>query len=155
MHLNCEFIAVPRIVLNDKDLSSTDKLLLGLVVSLTLNKGYCFASNKYLSNVLNVSTRTISTCLSELKTQEYIIVKNDNKRKIYLNKEKIPTKASAIKEETNAQGIEKKFYHNKNNKYKNDIKVPEWFENQDSIKEELATKEEQMQIDELLKEYQD
>ena len=64
MTLNCDFIAVPRIVLSDENLTSTDKLLMGLITSLTLKYDYCFASNKYLSDTLNTSKRTINYSLS-------------------------------------------------------------------------------------------
>ena len=36
MQLDCTFSITPRIVLSDKNLSSTEKLLMGLIVSLTL-----------------------------------------------------------------------------------------------------------------------
>ena len=39
------FIAVPRIVLKDNRYSSTDKLVLGMINSLSNNKGYCYAKN--------------------------------------------------------------------------------------------------------------
>ena len=47
--------------------------------------GFCYASNKYLSNLLKVSRRTITSCISSLKRKNYIKVENDpNMRKIYL-----------------------------------------------------------------------
>ena len=62
---------------------------------------------------MNVTKRTISKSLSNLKTQNYIIISYENQaRKIYLNKEKVMTKTSIPVEEKFQSNIEKKFYHN-------------------------------------------
>ena len=93
--LDCEFIMTPRILFNDRNLSKTDCSVLGLIISLTLKNGYCYASNEYLANYVKVSKRTISDSLSKIKRLKYIIVKyENNNRRIYLNNEKIPTKVA-------------------------------------------------------------
>lgn len=82
---NLKYVEVPMIVLLDNDISSTSKLLMGLITTLTMKEGFCYASNKYLSNLLKVSRRTITSCISYLKRKNYIKVENDpNMRKIYL-----------------------------------------------------------------------
>ena len=82
---NLKYVEVPMIVLFDNDISSTSKLLMGLITTLTMKEGFCYASNKYLSNLLKVSRRTITSCISSLKRKNYIKVENDpNMRKIYL-----------------------------------------------------------------------
>ena len=82
---NLKYVGVPMIVLLDNDISSTSKLLMGLITTLTMKEGFCYASNKYLSNLLKVSRRTITSCISSLKRKNYIKVENDpNMRKIYL-----------------------------------------------------------------------
>ena len=82
---NLKYVEVPMIVLLDSDISSTAKLLMGLITTLTMKEGFCYASNKYLSNLLKVSRRTITSCISSLKRKNYIKVENDpNMRKIYL-----------------------------------------------------------------------
>lgn len=152
MHLNCEFIIVPRIVLNDNNLSQTDKLLFGLIVSLTFKKHYCFASNKYLSKIINVSVRTITNSLSTLKSENYIFIKyEDKKRKIFLNNEKVLQNSSSKNAKNCEDSIEDNCYHNINTKYKNNIKVPKWFTNNDLIKEEKASKEEIEELERKLK----
>ena len=79
----------PRIVFNDKCLSNTDRVVLSLIVSLTLKKGYCYANNNYLASYINSSKRTIGNSLSKLKKLEYIKIKYiETKRRIYLNTEK-------------------------------------------------------------------
>lgn len=82
---NLKYVEVPMIVLLDNDISSTSKLLMGLITTLTMKEGFCYASNKYLSNLLKVSRRTITSCISSLKRRNYIKVENvPNMRKIYL-----------------------------------------------------------------------
>ena len=82
---NLKYVEVPMIVLLDNDISSTSKLLMGLITTLTMKEGFCYASNKYFSNLLKVSRRTITSCISSLKRKNYIKVENDpNMRKIYL-----------------------------------------------------------------------
>ncbi|MGN1358303.1 MAG: helix-turn-helix domain-containing protein [Bacilli bacterium] len=82
---NLKYVEVPMIVLLDSDISSTAKLLMGLITTLTMKEGFCYASNKYLSNLLKVSRRTITSCITSLKRKNYIKVENDpNMRKIYL-----------------------------------------------------------------------
>ena len=82
---NLKYVEVPMIVLLDNDISSTSKLLMGLITTLTMKEGFCYASNKYLSNLMKVSRRTITSCITSLKRKNYIKVENDpNMRKIYL-----------------------------------------------------------------------
>ena len=82
---NLKYIEVPMIVLLDKDLSSTSKLLMGLITTLTMLEGFCNASNRYLSSIMKVSKRTITTCITLLRRKNYIVVDNTpNMRKIYL-----------------------------------------------------------------------
>jgi hypothetical protein len=82
---NLKYVEVPMIVLVDNDISSTSKLLMGLITTLTMKEGFCYASNKYLSNLMKVSKRTITTCITLLRRKNYIKVENEpNMRKIYL-----------------------------------------------------------------------
>ena len=82
---NLKYVEVSMIVLLDEDISSTSKLLMGLITTLTMKEGFCYASNKYLSNLMKVSRRTITSCITSLKRKKYIKVENDpNMRKIYL-----------------------------------------------------------------------
>ena len=82
---NLKYVEVPMIVLLDEDISSTSKLLMGLITTLTMKEGFCYASNRYLSNLMKVSRRTITSCITSLKRKNYIKVEIDpNMRKIYL-----------------------------------------------------------------------
>lgn len=64
---NLKYVEVPMIVLLDEDISSTSKLLMGLITTLTMKEGFCYASNRYLSNLMKVSRRTITSCIASLK----------------------------------------------------------------------------------------
>ena len=156
----------PRILFNDRNLSKTDCSVLGLIISLTLKNGYCYASNEYLANYINVSKRTISDSLSKIKRLKYIIVKyENNNRRIYLNTEKIPTKIATEVEENCSKGVATDCDHNINSDYKREYNktknfkkqgiVPYWLEHPEVCKSEPLNEEEQKELDELLKEIQE
>ena len=69
------------IKMNDSSLSETDRMVMGLIISLTLKNTYCYASNEYLEKYINKSQRTINYSLSKLKKLEYIKVKFENGKK--------------------------------------------------------------------------
>ena len=76
-----------RILFNDKNLTRTNTDLLSLIISLTLKNNYCFVTNKYLTNYINTSERTISYSLPKFKELKYVfVIKVNRQRKIYLNK---------------------------------------------------------------------
>lgn len=73
-------------VLKDIRLNSTDKIIYGLIKSLSNNKGYCFATNNYIGKRANLSKSTISNTISKLKKYNYIKIKTINyQRRIYIN----------------------------------------------------------------------
>lgn len=155
-----------RILFNDKNLTRTDTDLLRLIISLTLKNDYCFATNKYLANYINTSERTISYLLSKFKELKYIFIKRVNgNRRIYLNKEKIPTKIadenatgcsndSAIDCDYNINS-KNKIEYNKIKKFKREGIVPEWMKNPDLCKSKPMTEEEQKKFDIQVKELQE
>lgn len=66
-------------------INSTDKLVYGVIKALSNNKGYCYASNDYISKKVNLSKRTISKSISNLRKANYIRVETINyQRNIYL-----------------------------------------------------------------------
>ena len=145
MRLDCEFIMTSRILFNDKSLSRTDIDLLSLIISLTLNSGYCYASNNFLARYINTSIRTISGSLSKLKDLKYIIIKyNNGSRRIYLNNKMIPIKTSSRVETFCSKDIDDFCYHNINNKYKikKNSKLPDWMNNSYLCMESIAEKKE-------------
>ena len=93
------YIIVLDSVLKNIKLNSTDKLVLGIVYSLSIKDNICFAKNDYFATQLNVSIRTISSTLSKLRKLNLIKVETKNHlRQIYLN-EKLKQNISCCIEE--------------------------------------------------------
>lgn len=150
----------PRILFNDKKLSRTEIEVLSTIISLALKNDYCYANNEYLANYINSSKRTITNSLSKLKELNYIKINYvNNKRKIYLNLEKITTIVSCGGEATCYDDIAKSCYHKRNNRKENNNKykkvepVPYWLEHPEVCKEEPMTEEELAEMAELMKEF--
>lgn len=84
---------LPNIVLFDKEISSTSKLLYCLISSLCAEKGYCYAQNQYLADMLGLSKFNITRLLNELN--KYLNTENASsfKRRIFINSTsaKMPT----------------------------------------------------------------
>lgn len=88
---------IPAEILLNKDLSDKEKIILSMILYLSDETGSCFASNKYIASIVNVSSDRVSKIVSSLKKKEYIEVtlnfKVDSKevesRQIIPNKEKI------------------------------------------------------------------
>lgn len=84
---NMKYAIVPISNLSDLRLNSTDKLVMGVIVSLS-RKRACVATNNYLSRQLELSTRTISKTLSKLSDKNLISIKYEkDNRKIYSSME--------------------------------------------------------------------
>ena len=66
---------IPAEILLDKDLSDKEKIILSMILYLSEEKGSCFASNKYIANIVNVTSDRVSKIISSLKEKEYIRVK--------------------------------------------------------------------------------
>ena len=75
----------------DPDIKNELNLLL-IISSLTAEKGYCFASNKYFAEIFNTTEETISRKIKKLEKKEYITIEYEKhgsqiiSRKIRLTK---------------------------------------------------------------------
>lgn len=49
---------IPATVLYNKELKANEKLLYAIITSLACKEGYCFATNKYLAEKLDVNPKT-------------------------------------------------------------------------------------------------
>ena len=65
------FVHIPEWVLT-KGITSTEKMVFGLVVGLSNEKGYCFASNEKFAEILNLSAMTIKRSLKKLEDNNLI-----------------------------------------------------------------------------------
>ena len=78
-------IVIESSIVKSNSINSTDKLVYGIIKAFTNNLGYCYASNDYISKKINLSKRTISKSISNLKRANYIRVETVNyQRNIYL-----------------------------------------------------------------------
>lgn len=68
------YAIIPASVRYDKNLSPNSKLLYGEITALSNEKGYCWANNAYFSHLYDVSNRTITNWVNELKKAGHIIV---------------------------------------------------------------------------------
>ena len=98
--------------------------------------------------------------MSKLKTLKYITIRYDNnKRRIYLNVEKIPTKVANGSAEYCSQENASNCNHNINsNKYKKKYNkrteiIPYWMEHPEVCVSKPLSEEEQVEMDELFKEF--
>lgn len=155
---------MPVQVGTDNALTLQDKMLYCQILSLTKKSGFCFATNSYLSKLNNVTTKTISKSISNLRNNNYIRVeyqkenRNDSKRKIFMTNKVVLKKTSRGTEENVNTGMEDNYYRNnrknkKINKYNANNSVPWWLN--EEIKEKTATLEEQEEMEKLLSEFKD
>ena len=84
--MNDKFLKLNYSVLEDKSLSDKDKIVLSIISSLTNNKGYAYATNKYISDIVKCTPKTISKCINHLKRLNYLSITDSKsyKRKMYL-----------------------------------------------------------------------
>ena len=123
------YSVIPATVLYNKELKANEKLLYAIITSLACKEGYCFASNKYLAEKLDVNPKTISSWISDLKDRGFIIVeliRNENKqiiqRRIYINDVPYPLNNGYQYQSKNGQAIHQKVEDNNirnNNKINN------------------------------------
>ena len=65
---------MPSEILINNKLSDKEKIILSMIIYLSKDKGYCFATNNYFSNILNVTVVSISRIINSLKKKNYIKV---------------------------------------------------------------------------------
>lgn len=68
------YAIIPANVRYDKELTPNAKLLYGEITALCNEKGYCWASNSYFSELYKVSKKSISTWISQLAKKKYVNV---------------------------------------------------------------------------------
>jgi len=85
-------IGIPAEVLFHPKLSSTEKILYGLIRNLAHGEKGCYASNTWIAGLLGLNPQTISNSIGNLQTWELIIITRSKQhntvtRHIYLNPE--------------------------------------------------------------------
>lgn len=66
------FSVIPARVRDDRTLRPNGKLLYGELSALAQSEGYCWASNAYLANILDLSAKTIEALLRQLDKSGHI-----------------------------------------------------------------------------------
>jgi len=66
---------IPAEILLNQDLSDKEKIILAIILYLSEETKSCFASNKYIANIVNVTHERVSKIISSLKDKGYIRVK--------------------------------------------------------------------------------
>ena len=74
---------IPAEILLNEELSDKEKIILAMILYLSEETSSCFASNKYIANIVKVTADRVSKIISSLKEKNYIKVKlkykTDNK----------------------------------------------------------------------------
>ena len=68
-------IWIPAEILLNEDLSDKEKIILSIILYLSEETKSCFASNKYIANIVNVTHERVSKIISSLKDKGYVSVK--------------------------------------------------------------------------------
>lgn len=83
------FLQIPKSVAFNSNLSPMARLVYGHILSLSYDKGYCWASNEYIADQIGIKTRQLQNIIKELDQVELIKIqidwkqKNQSRRKIY------------------------------------------------------------------------
>ncbi|WP_019236201.1 helix-turn-helix domain-containing protein [Staphylococcus warneri] len=94
----------------DNRLTDSEKILFAEITSLSNKYGYCTASNNYFSKLYEVTKRTISARINNLKKQGYLKIEFDYKGNEVKQRRMYPmTQTSIPIEENFHRGIEENF----------------------------------------------
>ena len=63
---------IPAEILLNADLSDKEKIVLSMILYLSDGRGSCFASNKYIASIVNVTSDRVSKIVSSLKDKGYV-----------------------------------------------------------------------------------
>ena len=109
------FAIIPANVRYDDDLSANAKLLYGEITALCNEKGYCWASNDYFSQLYGKSTRTIRRWIGDLINKDYIkseISKEDGNIRLISVADPLMTKMSIPTDKNVLTPTDKNVPHN-------------------------------------------
>ena len=66
---------IPAEILLNEELTGKEKLILAMILYLSEETSSCFASNKYIANIVKVSADRVSKIITSLRKKNYIKVK--------------------------------------------------------------------------------
>ena len=70
-----KWLWIPAEILLNDDLSDKEKIILAIILYLSEETKSCFASNKYIANIVKVTHERVSKIISSLKDKGYVDVK--------------------------------------------------------------------------------
>lgn len=84
--MNNDYLKIPESVLGKSNICASSKILYGYISLLCHQNGFCYATNGFLGKTLNVTPRTITRLVKELKDANLITISytDDRVRRIYL-----------------------------------------------------------------------
>lgn len=113
------YAIIPAYVRYDNELNADEKIIYAEITALSILRGYCFATNKYFSNLYNCHVNTISRRIKALEKHGYIKVEigRDEKtkkytRKIYLTENFIQNALTKIDNRTHTKTCEESLTNN-------------------------------------------
>lgn len=106
-------IWIPKEILLNKEIGDKEKIILSMIVYLSDETPGCFASNRSIANIVNVTQERVSKIISTLRDKGYIEVKLNYKLQ---SKEIENRQITPIKENINGYS-EKDIYTNNENNY--------------------------------------
>ena len=139
---------IPKEILLNEELNDKEKIVLSIFLCLSSELGYCFAGNRYLSNVLGVTINRVSKIISSLKDKGFIEVNinyDDEKKYIRSRELKLTDKIlKGIVKNNNTYWRKQQYPIVKKDKdiitiYKNNIYNKKNFEENNYTKEELES----------------
>lgn len=98
------FIIVPDFIIDDSDIPDGEKLLFGEIASNSLEKGFCWFSNKHLMERFHIGERTASRWVNDLRKKGYItinIMKRKNSEEVDERQIKVDTTKPVLAEYMN------------------------------------------------------
>lgn len=92
------FAVIPMYVMLDDKLTPLERLLYGVISSLTNKRGYCYASNQYFAKMFKKNDKYISGMIKSLKDNGYIAVsvEKGNCRKIEILLKNVSTEEGDV-----------------------------------------------------------
>tara|TARA_Y100000385_G_C13097926_1_gene642566 strand:+ start:1501 stop:2385 length:885 start_codon:yes stop_codon:yes gene_type:complete len=138
------YAIIPAPVRYCKKLKANEKLMFGELTALTNEKGFCYASNDYFSNLYHVSKTSVSKWISNLEKNKFIRLKMIYQKGTKQIKERRIYIAPLLKK--NSIPIEEKLNTPIEEKLKVNI-----YNNINNIKKEYTTKSEKRQFDDKTK----
>lgn len=152
------YAIIPKYIYETKKLTPEDKLIAERIIYLCKKEGFCWITNKSLSEMYNITVETASRHIKKL--EDIGLIKciydyNEKKtRRVIRLVDNIWINWSNRGKPNNQTTIDQKVKHNIKDNYIRESKsnTPDWFDK--VYEKKIPTLEEQQEFDDLLKEFE-